>query len=113
MTRLLLILLLQRACCLALRTNWPPLPSEYYMAIALPKTKLVCACALPSPHAFWLRAVTPLLQELEFNQGSVYSEEERDAILRVFSANAPSCGPEFLAFEKEFSEFVGDRKSVV
>ena len=77
------------------------------MAIALPKTKLVCACALPSPRAFWLRAVTPLLQELEFNQGSVYSEEERDAILRVFSANAPSCGPEVLAFEKEFSEFVG------
>ncbi len=27
--------------------------------------------------------------------------------MRVFSANAPSCGPEVLAFEKEFSLFVG------
>lgn len=43
--------------------------------------------------------------ELEFNQGSVYSDEERDAILRVFASNAPSCGSEVLSFEKEFAEF--------
>jgi dTDP-4-amino-4,6-dideoxygalactose transaminase len=45
--------------------------------------------------------------ELEFNQGSVYEQEERDAVLRVLAANAPSCGSEVLAFEKEFSNFVG------
>lgn len=43
--------------------------------------------------------------ELEFNQGSAYSAEERDAILGVFAANAPSCGSEVLLFEKEFAEF--------
>ena len=52
------------------------------------------------------------MQELEFNQGSIYSEEERDAIMRVFSANAPSCGPEVLAFEKEFSSFVGSTHAI-
>jgi dTDP-4-amino-4,6-dideoxygalactose transaminase len=52
------------------------------------------------------------VQELEFNQGSIYSEEERDAIMRVFSANAPSCGPEVLAFEKEFSHFVGSTHAI-
>jgi dTDP-4-amino-4,6-dideoxygalactose transaminase len=52
------------------------------------------------------------LQELEFNQGSMYSDEERDAIMRVFSANAPSCGPEVLAFEKEFSSFVGSTHAI-
>jgi dTDP-4-amino-4,6-dideoxygalactose transaminase len=32
--------------------------------------------------------------------------------LRVFAANAPSCGPEVLAFEKEFSEFVGSAHAI-
>lgn len=43
--------------------------------------------------------------ELEFNQGSEYDQEEKDAVLRVFANNAPSCGTEVLAFEKEFAEF--------
>lgn len=43
--------------------------------------------------------------ELEFNQGSVYGDEDREAVLRVFNANAPSCGSEVLAFEHEFAEF--------
>jgi perosamine synthetase len=45
--------------------------------------------------------------QLEFNQGSEYGQEERDAVLRVLAANAPSCGNEVLSFEAEFSRFVG------
>lgn len=43
--------------------------------------------------------------DLEFNQGSAYSDEDREAVLRVFEANAPSCGSEVLAFEQEFAAF--------
>lgn len=43
--------------------------------------------------------------ELEFNQGSIYSEEERLAILRVFDNKAPSCSSEVLSFENEFAQF--------
>lgn len=54
---------------------------------------------------------TPLLAsakfELEYNQGSVYGDDDRAAVLRVLDANAPSCGKEVLAFEKEFAEFSG------
>ncbi len=32
--------------------------------------------------------------------------------MRVFSANAPSCGPEVLAFEKEFSDFVSSTYAI-
>jgi galactokinase len=45
--------------------------------------------------------------ELEFNHGSEYSEEEREAVLRVLASHAPSCGNEVLSFEKEFAEFTG------
>ena len=34
---------------------------------------------------------------------TLYSEEEREAILRVFAANAPSCGPEVRNFLSFFS----------
>jgi len=43
--------------------------------------------------------------ELEYNHGSIYSNEERDAILNVFDNNSPSCGPEVLLFEQEFATF--------
>ena len=36
--------------------------------------------------------------ELEFAHGSAYSEEDREAILRVFEASAPSCGSEGILF---------------
>ena len=45
------------------------------------------------------------LYELEFNQGSVYSQDEKDAVLTVLASNAPSCGMEVLSFEKEFERF--------
>jgi len=44
--------------------------------------------------------------ELEFNQGSEYGDADLEAIQRVFAARAPSCGPEVLAFEKEFAALV-------
>ena len=75
-------------------------------------------CVIPAsfpvqqPFASTNDTVCLFVQELEFNQGSIYSEEERDAIMRVFSANAPSCGPEVLAFEKEFSHFVGSTHAI-
>ena len=50
--------------------------------------------------------------ELEFNQGSIYGEEEKDAVLRVLANNAPSCGNEVLAFEKEFAEFSGSEYAI-
>lgn len=50
--------------------------------------------------------------ELEFNQGSIYGDDEREAILRVFEANAPSCGSEVLLFEKEFAEYNGNRFAI-
>jgi L-arabinokinase len=50
--------------------------------------------------------------ELEFNQGSEYGSEEREAVLRVFEANAPSCGSEVLAFEKEFAEYNGNQYAI-
>jgi galactokinase len=50
--------------------------------------------------------------ELEFNQGSQYSDEERDAISRVFESGAVSCGNEVLSFEKEFAEFIHTRYAI-
>ena len=52
--------------------------------------------ALPLPKARF---------ELEFNNGSEYTEVDRAAVLRVMESNAPSCGGEVLDFEKEFAEF--------
>lgn len=43
--------------------------------------------------------------ELEYNHGSIYAEEERDALLRVLSVSAPSCSTEVLEFEREFAKF--------
>jgi len=50
--------------------------------------------------------------ELEFNQGSVYEEEDKEAVLRVLEASAPSCGNEVLSFEREFAEFVGTQYGI-
>jgi dTDP-4-amino-4,6-dideoxygalactose transaminase len=43
--------------------------------------------------------------ELEFNQGSMYGEEEKAAVLEVLEANAPSCGPKVKQFEEEFAAY--------
>src|SRR5215469_14391119 len=45
--------------------------------------------------------------ELEFSHGSVYGEEERQAVLEVLAANAPSCGAQVLEFEREFAAYCG------
>lgn len=54
----------------------------------------------------------PVKHELEFNHGSEYGPEEREAVLRVLAASAPSCSKEVLAFEGEFSQFVGCKHGV-
>jgi perosamine synthetase len=43
--------------------------------------------------------------ELEFNHGSIYGDEEAEALLEVLRASAPSCGPQVKAFEDEFASF--------
>jgi len=47
--------------------------------------------------------------ELEFSHGSVYGEEERQAVLEVLDASAPSCGAQVLEFEREFAAYCGTR----
>jgi len=47
--------------------------------------------------------------ELEYSHGSVYGEEERQAVLEVLAANAPSCGAQVLEFEREFAAYCGTR----
>ena len=47
------------------------------------------------------------LYELEFGHGTVYGPEEREAILQVFDANAPSCGPRVKEFEEAFAAYCG------
>ena len=47
--------------------------------------------------------------ELEFSHGSVYGEEEKQAVLEVLAANAPSCGAQVLEFEREFAAYCGTR----
>ncbi len=45
------------------------------------------------------------LHELEFNHGSIYGDEERDALLEVLAASAPSCGAKVKAFEEAFAGY--------
>ncbi len=47
------------------------------------------------------------IYELEFGHGSIYGEEERNAILEVLDASAPSCGPKVKAFEEAFAKYCG------
>jgi perosamine synthetase len=47
------------------------------------------------------------VDELEFSHGSLYGEEERDALLKVLCAGAPSCGAEVKHFEEEFALYCG------
>src|SRR5580698_321541 len=47
------------------------------------------------------------VDELEFSHGSLYGEEERDALLAVLRAGAPSCGAEVKHFEEEFALYCG------
>ncbi len=49
------------------------------------------------------------VHELEFGHGSAYGEEEREALLEVLKANAPSCGPRVKQFEEAFAEYCGVR----
>jgi perosamine synthetase len=45
------------------------------------------------------------IYELEFGHGSCYGKEERDALMEVLDANAPSCGPWVKRFEEEFAKY--------
>jgi perosamine synthetase len=45
--------------------------------------------------------------ELEFSHGSIYGEEEKEAVLEVLAANAPSCGAKVQQFEQEFAAYCG------
>ena len=45
--------------------------------------------------------------ELEFSHRSVYGEEEREAVLEVMAASAPSCGPKVKSFEEAFAAYCG------
>lgn len=47
--------------------------------------------------------------ELEFSHGSIYGEEEKDAVLEVLQANAPSCGSKVQQFEREFAGYCGTK----
>jgi len=50
--------------------------------------------------------------ELEFNHGSIYGDEEAEALLEVLKASAPSCGPQVKAFEDEFAAFTGTSQAL-
>ncbi len=43
--------------------------------------------------------------ELEFAHGSIYGEEEAEAVLEVLKSSAPSCGPKVQAFEEAFAAY--------
>ncbi|MDE1162265.1 MAG: DegT/DnrJ/EryC1/StrS family aminotransferase [Acidobacteriaceae bacterium] len=47
------------------------------------------------------------INELEFGHGSLYGQEERDVLLEVLQAGAPSCGPWVKRFEEEFAKYSG------
>ena len=47
------------------------------------------------------------VDELEYGQGSLYGEEEREALLEVLRAGAPSCGPRVKQFEEAFADYCG------
>lgn len=47
------------------------------------------------------------VDELEFSHGSLYGDEECDALLEVLRAGAPSCGAEVKRFEEEFARYCG------
>jgi dTDP-4-amino-4,6-dideoxygalactose transaminase len=49
------------------------------------------------------------IDELEFGHGSRYESEERDALLEVLGAGAPSCGPEVKHFEEAFASYCGTK----
>jgi perosamine synthetase len=43
--------------------------------------------------------------ELEFSNGSIYGEEEKQAVLEVLKSSAPSCGPKVKEFEEAFAAY--------
>ena len=47
------------------------------------------------------------LHELEYGHGSIYGEEEADAVAEVLADAAPSCGPRVKAFEEAFAAYCG------
>jgi perosamine synthetase len=47
------------------------------------------------------------IHELEFGHGSSYGAEEREALLKVLDAGAPSCGPAVKQFEEQFAAYCG------
>ena len=47
------------------------------------------------------------VDELEYSHGSIYGEEEREALLEVLRVGAPSCGTAVKQFEEEFARYCG------
>ena len=47
------------------------------------------------------------VDELEYSHGSLYGEEEAEALLEVLRAGAPSCGAAVKQFEEEFARYCG------
>jgi dTDP-4-amino-4,6-dideoxygalactose transaminase len=47
------------------------------------------------------------IYELEFGHGSIYGDDEKNAVLEVLAASAPSCGPKVKAFEEAFAKYCG------
>ena len=48
-------------------------------------------------------ALPKAIYELEFNHGSIYGDEEAQALLEVLKSSAPSCGPKVKEFEDAFA----------
>jgi perosamine synthetase len=50
--------------------------------------------------------------ELEINHGSIYGQEEADALLEVLKASAPSCGKKVKQFEDAFARYCGTQHAL-
>ena len=53
-----------------------------------------------------------IVHDLQTSHGSVYGQEERDAVLACLDENAPTCGPRVAKFESEFAEYCNTRHAV-
>jgi perosamine synthetase len=53
-----------------------------------------------------------IIHDLQTAHGSVYGQEERDAVLAVLDENAPTCGKRVAEFEAKFAEFCNTKHAV-
>lgn len=54
----------------------------------------------------------PIAHDLQVAHGSVYGQEERDAVLAVLDESAPTCSKRVAEFEAQFAEFCDTRYAV-